>query len=245
MRCLPKINAIYWLGLILASLFGANLGDFLGAGLGLGHLKGLPFLAAGFALVLLAERFLKPTSTLYFWAAVVISGAAAANVADAFHDFHIRLASVPSVCLLLAFMVIVWRARAPYAEEQGFIPVTSYYWATLIVAGVLGATAGDAAAYPLGFGDLGAVVVSAIPLTFLLSIGRKGLYSDLGFYWLAFVFVVATGATSGDLLAHSLGGFGLSTALSGAAFLAFVVIAYETRTCNRSFEVQTATSALS
>ncbi|WP_026792208.1 hypothetical protein [Pleomorphomonas oryzae] len=245
MRCLPKINAVYWLCLILASLFGANLGDFLGTSLGLGHLEGLPLLAVGFALVFLAERFLKPTSTLYFWAAIVISGAAAANVADAFHDFHIRLASVPAVCLLLAVMVIVWRARAPYSEDQGFIPVTGYYWVTLVVSGVLGAAAGDAAAYPLGFGDLGAVMTSAIPLAFLLSIGRKGLYSDLGFYWLAFVFVVATGATSGDLLAHSLGRIGLSTALSGAAFLAFVVIAYETRTCNRSFEVQTATTALS
>lgn len=245
MRCLPKINAVYWLGLILASLFGANLGDFLGTGLGLGHIEGLPFLAAGFALVLLAERRFKPTSTLFFWAAIVISGAAAANVADAFHDFHVRLPSVPAVCLLLAVMVIVWRARAPYSEEQGFIPVTGYYWITLFVAGVLGASAAAAAAYPLGFGDVGTVAISVLPLAFLLTIGRKGLYTDLGFYWLVFVFIVATGATSGDLLAHSLGGIGRGTAASGAAFLAFVVIAYEMRTCNRSFDVQTATTALS
>lgn len=242
MRCLPKINGVYWLCLALASLFAANLGDFLGVGLG--HLWGLPLLAAGFALVLLTERHFKPASTLCFWAAIVISGAAAANVADAFHDFHVRLVSVPAVCLLLATMVIVWRARAPYSEEQGFIPVTGYYWATLVVSGMLGALAGDAAAYPLGFGDVGAAVACAIPLAFLLSIGRKGLYSDLGFYWLVFVFIVATGTTSGDLLAHSLGGIGRSTAASAAAFLTAIVLAYEVRTCNRSFEVQTAGEAL-
>lgn len=244
MRCLPKINGVYWLCLALASLFGASLGDFVAAGLGLGHLKGLPFLAAGFVLVFLAERFLTYKSTLYFWAAMVISGAAATNVGDALHDFHIRLVSVPVVCVLLAAMVIVRRAREPISEEQGFIPVTGYYWLTLFVAGVLGSLAGDAAAYPLGFGDIGAAVVCAIPLAFLLVIGRKGLYADLGFYWLVMVFIVATGTASGDLLAHTLGSIDLSTAISGIVFLALLIIVYEMRACNKSLRDQPVAQAV-
>ena len=240
MRCLPKINGVYWLCLALASLFGANLGDFVADGLGLGHLKGLPLLAAGFALVFLAERFLKYKSTLYFWMAIVFSGAAANNVGDAFHDFHVRLISVPAVCVLLAAMVIAWRARDPLSEEQGLVPVTGYYWLTLLVAGVLGSLAGDAAAYPLGFGDIGAAVACAIPLAFLLVIGRNGLYADLGFYWLVVVFIVATGTASGDLMAHTLRSIGLSTALSGTAFLALIAVAYEMRRGNTRLPAQAA-----
>ncbi|WP_370677092.1 hypothetical protein [Pleomorphomonas sp. PLEO] len=237
MRCLPKINGIYWLSLAVASVFGASLGDFLADGLGLGHLKGLPYLLGDLALVLLAERFLKYTSTLYFWAAVILSVAAASNVANALHDLHVRLASVPVLCLLLAITVIVWRLREPSADERDFIPVAGFYWATLLMAGVLGGVGGDAAAYPLGFGNFGAMVVFAIPLGFLLTIGRNGLYTDLGFYWLAVVFIVAAGTAAANLLAHDLHSIDLGTAISGAVFVALIVAVYEMRACNKSLRV--------
>ena len=35
----------YWTALCLASVFGANMGDFFAHNLGLGHVAGLPFLA--------------------------------------------------------------------------------------------------------------------------------------------------------------------------------------------------------
>ncbi|PIO97441.1 hypothetical protein [Pleomorphomonas carboxyditropha] len=239
MSCVPKINGVYWLCLALASLFGANAGDFLADGLGLGPLGGLAFLAAGLAGVFLAERLLKQTGALSFWAAIALIGAAAANVADAFHEAGVRFAtSVPVACLLLAFMVIAWRTRAPSTQEQGFIPVTGYYWLTMLVAGVLGTVAGDAASYPLGFGNFGAMVAFAIPLTFLLAIGRHGLYTDLGFYWLAVVFIRAAGTAAGDLLTHGLHGIALSTALSGIAFAAFAVVAYELRKGNKRRQVR-------
>jgi uncharacterized membrane-anchored protein len=47
----------FWGALCLASIFGANMGDFFAHDLGLGHVKGLPFLAVAFAAVLIAERF--------------------------------------------------------------------------------------------------------------------------------------------------------------------------------------------
>ncbi len=239
MRCVPKINGIYWLCLGLGSVVGANAGDFLSDAHGLGYLGGLPFLAAGLIAVFLAERFMKYVSAAYFWAAVIILIAAASDIADALHDFHISLAAAPVMCLLLAFMVIVWRSQAPANEEQAFIPVGRYYWITLLVAGTLGAVAGDAASYPLGFGFLGATVVSAIPLAFLLVIGRNGLYPDVGFHWLVVVFIVSAGTAIGGLLIDSLHSIDLSTALSGIVFVALIVVAYEMRKGNKRLQVQT------
>jgi len=239
MRCIPKINGVYWLSLAVASLFGANAGGFLVSVVGLDDLRGLPFLAAALALVFFAERVVKQASTLFFWAAVVLIRASATSVSDVIHDSHIRLMSVPVLCLLLAVMVIVWRARQPATEEQGFIPVNVVYWITLFVAGVLGTVGSDAASYPLGFGFLGAMVAFALPLGFLLTIGRYGLYTDLGFYWLVVVLIVAAGTAAGDLLMQALHSIDLGAAISGAAFVALIVVMYEVRKGNRRLDVET------
>ena len=57
-RNLPRIDARYWVSITAASIFGANLGDFCSHVLGLGHVRGLPFLAVIFAAILIAERIL-------------------------------------------------------------------------------------------------------------------------------------------------------------------------------------------
>lgn len=52
----PQVGARYWVALCVASVFGANCGDFASHVLGLGHVRGLPVLALLFAAVLLGER---------------------------------------------------------------------------------------------------------------------------------------------------------------------------------------------
>jgi hypothetical protein len=71
---LPTLGPRYWSALCLASIFGANMGDFFARNLGLGHVSGLPFLAAAQAIVIVAER--------YYWLAIIIVRTAATNFAD-------------------------------------------------------------------------------------------------------------------------------------------------------------------
>ncbi|HZD90550.1 MAG TPA: hypothetical protein VE224_10650, partial [Pseudolabrys sp.] len=77
MRFVPKINRPYWACLILASIFGANAGDFLADVAGLGHLSGIPYLAAALAAVFAIERVTSRPSALYFWVAIIIIRASA------------------------------------------------------------------------------------------------------------------------------------------------------------------------
>ncbi len=240
MRCVPKINGIYWLSLAVASLFGATMGGFLGTSLGLGHFEALVVFLAGTMLVFAAERVLKHVSTLCFWAAIVLIRAAASNIGGIVHDYHIKFfTSVPVMCLVLAVMVIVWRTRDPSTQEDGFIPVASYYWLTMLVAGVLGTLAGDAASYPLGYGFAGAIVAFAIPLAFLLVIGRDGLYADIGFYWLTVLFISSAGTAAGELLTrNAIHSAELGTLLSGLIFIALIVAAYEKTSCNNHLQEQ-------
>src|SRR5471030_1519819 len=68
-RHVPLLNARFWIALCIASVFGANLGDFFAHDIGLGHVAGLPFLAAAFALVLIVERYDTAAHALYYWLA--------------------------------------------------------------------------------------------------------------------------------------------------------------------------------
>jgi len=65
----PKLGPRYWSVLCLASIFGANMGDFFARVLGLGHIRGVPFLAVALVAVLLLERRAKPVTQVYYWLA--------------------------------------------------------------------------------------------------------------------------------------------------------------------------------
>ena len=60
---LPTLGLRYWVALCIASIFGANMGDFFARNIGLGHVAGLPFLAAALAIVMIAERFDRMTAS--------------------------------------------------------------------------------------------------------------------------------------------------------------------------------------
>src|SRR5262249_60261330 len=81
-RHLPVRGPRFWTALCLASIFGANMGDFFAHDVGLGHIKGVPFLAVAFALVLIAERLDRAAHEAWYWIAIVIVRTAATNLAD-------------------------------------------------------------------------------------------------------------------------------------------------------------------
>jgi uncharacterized membrane-anchored protein len=79
---LPILGPRYWVALCIASIFVANMGDFFARNIGLGHVAGLPFLAAALAILVFAERFDRITHQAYYWIAIIIVRTAATNFAD-------------------------------------------------------------------------------------------------------------------------------------------------------------------
>ena len=106
-RHLPALGRRFWVALCLASIFGANMGDFFAHDLGLGHVRGLPFLAVAFAIVLVAERFDRLAHEGYYWLAIVIVRTAATNLADFMAgDMRLpRLLVMAGLTVLLAVVV--------------------------------------------------------------------------------------------------------------------------------------------
>ena len=226
----PLLGARFWVALCLASIFGANLGDFFAHNLGLGHVSGLPFLAVAFALILLAERYDRAAHEAYYWLAIIVICTAATNLGDLFAgDLKWpRLWVMSGLIVLLATTIALIRQRRLQMgidRTHASLDANALYWAGMLLAGTLGTVMGDYVSHNLRLGDLYASVALGLPLALLFVIGSRGAIWSLPFFWLTVVMVRADGTVVGDYCAgrHMLG-LPLSTVASGTIFVALLVI---------------------
>ena len=229
---LPMLGTRYWAALCLASIFGANMGDFFAHNLGLGHVAGLPFLALALAIVIIVERFDRTVHQAYYWIAIIIVRTAATNFADfACGDMKLpRLWVIAGLAAALAVAVVAsWQLTSRPDKRDGadsVLRADAGYWLSMFIAGTLGTVIGDFSSHNLHLGDAQASLVLSAGLGLLFAIARDGLLLRmLWFYWLTIVAVRSAGTVVGDFLAgrHMLG-LPLSTLITGTLFVALLVI---------------------
>ena len=227
---LPEVNARYWVGITLASVFGTNLGDFyahesgLGLGLGLAVLFGL----AG--LCFLAERRDTRVHEAWYWLVIILIRTGATNIAD-YLAFRLR---VPPVALALGLCVLLaglaWRthflanARRSGDESAKVLPSTdTVYWLAMLTAGVLGTVLGDDASHVLGLKEAAASTLVLLLVSLFLI---RNIWSIMA-YWAVVAVARTAGTAVGDLLAESRKlhlGLTKSTILTGLAFVLVLVV---------------------
>lgn len=226
---LPSLGPRYWTALCIASVFGANMGDFCAHNLGLGHVAGLPFLAAALAIAMVTERFDDMRHQIYYWTAIIIVRTAATN----FADFAAGDLKLPRLWIMAALTVVlvaavwlswkfVWQRLA---KDRGALGADAGYWVSMFIAGALGTVIGDYCSHNLKLGDAGAALLLSPIVAILFLIGRQGRPLLLPLYWLTVVAIRAAGTAVGDFIAsrHMLG-LAWSTAVTGLAFVALLVI---------------------
>ena len=229
----PRLGLRYWTALCLASIFGANMGDFFAHNLGLGHVAGLPFLAIAFAIVLVLERFDRTAHEAFYWLAIVVVRTAATNLADFFAgDLRLPrpwvmagLAAVLALSVAAAWQ-LSWRDAADKSDARGNLLRADYgYWLAMLIAGTLGTVMGDFFSHDLHLGNAAASIVLSALLAPFLVLGARQLLWSLPLYWTTIVMVRAAGTTVGDLLAaRNALGLALSTAVTGLLFIGFLIV---------------------
>jgi uncharacterized membrane-anchored protein len=232
---LPTIAPRYWTAILVASMAGANMGDFVSYNLHLGHMRGLLPLAATFALILWVESRAKVASEAYYWLAIIVMRTAATNLADlATHDLKLDYGAIEAgLTALLIAILLADRARGR-SSAAGMLtiggrslPATDPpYWAAMLVAGTLGTATGDFTANNLGLGlGLGSIVLVAIlGVVLLMSVRIGGMTKP--WYWASIVAARTAGTTLGDFVASRNGldlGLPLST-LCTCGLLAGIVL---------------------
>jgi uncharacterized membrane-anchored protein len=228
---LPTLGARYWAALCLASIFGANMGDFFARNLGLGHIAGLPFLALALAVVVISERFDRSVRQAYYWTAIIIVRTAATNFADfACGDMKLPrllvIAGLTAVLIaaLFASWQFAWRRQSDNAPDT-VLRADLGYWTSMFIAGTLGTVIGDYCSHDLHLGDGGACLLLVPALALLFVIARNGLLRSLPYYWLTIVTVRAAGTVVGDFVAgRNMLGLPLGTLVTGTLFVALLVM---------------------
>jgi uncharacterized membrane-anchored protein len=201
----------------------------------MGHLAGLPWLAALLAAILLVERYVARPSALYFWAAIITMRTAATNVGDAFHDFGLRFA-ISILIVLALFIASVWLyargARRPVPADAT-VRVNAAYWGCMMLAGVLGTLGGDFASFGLHLTPAGAGVAFALLIYLSIRVfGARGMLLAPAGYWLTVALIRIGGTAGGDAFAHALR-LVPSTILTGLVFIGLVAWFYRRPTMNQ------------
>ena len=230
LRNTPILDARYWVAIVIASMFGANMGDLFAHDLGLGHVEGLLPLAILFAVILTAERWSGIGTEAYYWLAIVTLRTAATNLGDLTTE-DLKW-SVPLVIAgLTALLVAVWwfdrqrRGAASAEETKRLSGIDLAYWAAMLVAGTLGTVLGDAVAHTIGLGTACFVTVAILAIILAVRIGTG--MADRASYWVAIVAVRTAGTNLGDYCAGRRGfniGLQADAALFGVVLIALLLL---------------------
>ena len=228
----PRIDARYWAGITMASVFGTNTGDWFAFRSGLGILGGLPILAAVVAVVCILERRDTIKHEVWYWLTIILIRTGATNIAD--YVCGRRFLGVNRIAFSLALAVFiaamaVWQHRKN--DKPGLPRTDANYWIAMLAAGVFGTAAGDAVLGSLGGpAAMGGVYASAILtaiLAVLLLFGRSGRVQMLYYYWLTICVARTAGTAIADMLAENATlniGLAISTIMTGIVFVGVLVL---------------------
>jgi len=231
-RHVPTINARYWAGIALASVFGTNMGDLYAHDSGLGLLGGLPVLILLFLAIYAVERLDKRSHDAYYWLCIIIMRTGATNIAD--YMAGRRGMGIDRVTLSIGFGILLavlawWLGRAGRGSDDTAgktVPTTDPgYWVTMLTAGVFGTVLGDLCQHV--FGENQATIGLVLLLAVTLLAYRKFAFSALAGYWLTVAVARTTGTAIGDWLAESPIpnlGLPLSTLITGTALAAVLIL---------------------
>jgi uncharacterized membrane-anchored protein len=202
-RNIPSPSPHYWATLSIASVFGANLGDFVSHNLHMGHVRGLLPLAVLFVIILISERKSRRASEIFYWLAIVTLRTGATNLAD-FGTHDLRLGYgwvVGGLTLFMLVLVLLGGEVMP----KGMPRTDGRYWITMFIAGTLGTAVGDALAGPEGLGLITAAAGGALALAALAAAWRAPPLSGAPLYWATIVAIRTVGTNIGDLLGDAIG----------------------------------------
>jgi uncharacterized membrane-anchored protein len=230
----PSIGPRYWTALSIASVFGANMGDFFAKVLGLGHVRGLPILALILAVIFLVEHHDKYVRQAYYWFAIIVVRTAATNLADfAAGDMKWERGWVMLglTILLIATVLLAQKlSKKPITDTvkiagTGLPRTDTYFWISMFVAGTLGTVLGDYSSFGSGLGLGRATIILCVLLGAWFFFAR-GWLRLVPYYWFTIVLVRTAGTAVGDYLAGRSVGLGLplSTLFTGLLFVIILVL---------------------
>jgi uncharacterized membrane-anchored protein len=213
-KIVPTTGPRYWVSIAIASICGANMGDFIPDVLKLSDLGGLLMLALIFAIVVLGNQWSERGHEALYWLAILVIRAAATDLADlAIGRLHLNYITVSSCLATLLVAILTLRRTSPSESVTSDLPrVNGRYWASMLTAGTLGTVLGDGIGHvirpiTIGVPISGMIATGALALIFVqrtrLDRASAGAARAVS-YWAAIVAIRTWGTNLGDIAAFLL-----------------------------------------
>jgi uncharacterized membrane-anchored protein len=229
-KIIPAVGPRYWLGIAIASICGANIGDFIPDVLKLSDLGGVSMLAMIFAVIVAVNRWSRRGNEALYWLAILVIRAAATDLADigvgrAHHDY---MTVSTYLAVLLVAILALHRASSLRTATGGLPRTNGLYWLAMLTAGTLGTVLGDGIGHMIHPITLG-VPISAIVATGVVALilGQRARIATASTgnatYWAAIVAIRTWGTNFGDVTAFLLS-LPVSMMLSGLLLAGTLIV---------------------
>lgn len=207
---LPKINAKYWLLMIIATTIGEIVGNLISRNLGLGYSFGALLLISAFIIALITAVFIRTENHIYYWILIILGNIAGTNCADFITIEPLQLGTVYGSLLVMGVLIallVLWHIITPKSSiEKGLSTTAEYlYWFAILTSSTFGTTFGDYLSNDTILGSSGGTVLLVILLALVSLLLFYNRISNELFYWLAIVIIHPVGATSGNYISKSEG----------------------------------------
>ena len=236
---MPAIGGTYWAVFVVASVFGANMGDVAALYLGMGKLHGMPVLVLALFAILIAERLDNfSSSRAWYWMAIALIPMVATNLGDfAVGRGYSRAWLVGGLVVLQVVTYFGGRSESEQVLATRLLtrpgaaarPMTDVsYWVAMVIASTLGPVVSDIFADRLHMGPLDSAAILLGLVAAVYGVRRLVKGSQPLVYWPAVILIRAAGNALGDVLAKDPRihfGVGVSAALMGVLLVVLVVAA--------------------
>jgi hypothetical protein len=129
-KIVPAIGPRYWVGIAIASICGANLGDATVDVLKLGDSARLAMLGLAFAVIVLANQWSSRGNEVLYWLAILVVRAAATSLADIGVD-RAHASYITLSALLAAVLGVLVALRRAFTSDQTTPQVSYAGWQLL------------------------------------------------------------------------------------------------------------------
>jgi uncharacterized membrane-anchored protein len=229
-KIVPTIGPRYWVSIMIASICGANLGDFIRDVLKLSDMGGLFMLALTFAVIVLANQWSRRGNEAMYWLSILVVRAAATNLADlGIGRMHLGYITVSACLAALLIAILALRRASSLQPVTCRLPCTNgLYWLAMLTAGSLGTVVGD------GMGHVIHPITVGVPISAIIATGavafilRQKTRLDMASagaasYWAAIVAIRTWGTNFGDIAAFLLS-LPVSMMLSGLLLAGTLIV---------------------
>lgn len=220
MNYLPRLNARYWLAMLLCTTMGELIGNLLSRNFELGYTRGALIDILVFASTVGALMMLKLERDWSYWLLILMGNIGGTNLAD-----WVTLEPLANdkkwgllkplqlgteygslaVAGALLFVLIVRYYSTRNSNNENSRWSDSLYWAAILLSSTFGTTSGDLITNDTPLGAFGGSIALLLCIGVVYFFYKSARLSKVAAYWMVLVLMHPVGATIGNYISKPIG----------------------------------------